>query len=207
MAGDDVYKNGHLIVAAIRVLEHQKTVPPSVEDVCRCLSLSVEQGHLMCRRLHQRGILEIIEGAYGPKLFVRNHTALEELAGEEEAPALADEVKKFQDSRKGMADKIASIKAEQKEKKPVGRSRCTAEIGLGKERIIRIQALGPWFGVSPVAVKIKKKRLRRICTHPGDRYLNRPVSRPIVMIDRHHLLPGAKAKGAVSYGKADGRPH
>ncbi|CAB5137613.1 hypothetical protein D3OALGA1CA_3646 [Olavius algarvensis associated proteobacterium Delta 3] len=117
MSGEDAYTNGHLIVAAIRVLEHQNNVPPSIEDVCRCLSLSVEQGHLMCRRLHQRGVLEMIEGAFGSKLFVRNHTALEDMASEAEAPALAEEVKKFQDSRKAMAEKIASIKADQKEKK------------------------------------------------------------------------------------------
>jgi len=108
MPGENLYTNGHLIVAAIRVLEHQQQVPPSIQDVCDCLSLSVEQGHLLCRRLHQRGVLEMIEGAFGSKLFIRNHLALEDMA---------DEVKKFQDARKGMAEKIASIKAEQKEKK------------------------------------------------------------------------------------------
>jgi len=117
MSGEDLYSSGHLIVAAIRVLEHQKKVPPSIQDVCHCLSLSVEQGHLMCRRLHERGVVEMIEGAFGSKLFVRNHTALEDMAEEAQAPALAEEVKKFQDSQKGMAEKIASIKAEQKEKK------------------------------------------------------------------------------------------
>jgi hypothetical protein len=112
-----LYHQGHLVVSAIRILEHQKKVPPSVEDVCRCLSYSVEQGNRICGRLHELGIIEVVRGAFGTKLFVRNHLQLEELPREEEEGALAKEVKKFQDSRKGLDERITAFKTRQDEKK------------------------------------------------------------------------------------------
>lgn len=105
------------MVAAIRVLEHQKKVPPSVEDICRCLSLSSEQGHRICSRLAEEQIVEVVEGAYGTKVFVLDHQLLEDLPRSEDSAGIADEVKKFQESRKGMDDRIAAFKAQQEEKK------------------------------------------------------------------------------------------
>ncbi len=117
MTAASFYEQGHLVVAAIRVLEHQKGVPPSVEDICGCLSLSSEQGNRICRRLQENGIVEVVEGAYGTKVFVRDHLLIEELPRTGESSKIADEVKKFQESRKGMDEKIAAFKAQQEEKK------------------------------------------------------------------------------------------
>jgi hypothetical protein len=117
MKAKSLYEQGHLVVAAIRVLEHQRKVPPSVEDICSCLSLSTEQGHRICSRLQEQMVVEVVRGAYGTKVFLRNHHLLEELPKTEDASGIADEVKKFQESRKGMDERIAAFKAQQEEKK------------------------------------------------------------------------------------------
>ena len=117
MAAASLYDQGHLVVAAIRVLEHQKGVPPSVDDINRCLSLSAEQSSRICNRLQEAGVIEVVKGAYGTRAFVRDYLRLEDLPKSEESAKLADEVKKFQESRKGMEEKIAAFKAQQEEKK------------------------------------------------------------------------------------------
>lgn len=117
MAENRFYKDAHLVVSAIRILDHQNRVPPSVEAVGACLSFSPEQISLTCRKLARLGIIEIVEGAYGSKLFVKNHLLIEDIPETESEDGLAEELKKFQASRKGMTDKIESIKAEQAEKR------------------------------------------------------------------------------------------
>jgi hypothetical protein len=47
MQNSDLYSHAHLIVAAIRVLSHQNAKPPSVDEVSRALSFSLEQGNLI----------------------------------------------------------------------------------------------------------------------------------------------------------------
>ncbi len=117
MAVASLYDQGHLVVAAIRVLTHQKGLPPSVEDISRCLCLSTEQGGRILHRLQEEGIIEVVEGGYGTRVFVREHLRVEDLPRTGESTGLADEVKKFQESRKGMDEKIAAFKAQQEEKK------------------------------------------------------------------------------------------
>ena len=117
MAAASLYDQGHLVVAAIRVLEHQKGIPPSVDDISRCLSLSAEQSSRICSRLQEADVIEVVKGAYGTRAFVRDYLRLEDLPKSEESAKLADEVKKFQESRKGMDEKIAAFKAQQEEKK------------------------------------------------------------------------------------------
>ncbi|MGD8367165.1 MAG: hypothetical protein PVG78_05975 [Desulfobacterales bacterium] len=117
MKGKSLYEEGHLVVAAIRVLEHQRKVPPSVDDICSCLSLSTEQCHRLCSRLQEQKIVEVVKGAFGTKVFLRDHHLLEELPKTAESAGIADEVKKFQESRKGMDERIAAFKAQQEEKK------------------------------------------------------------------------------------------
>ncbi len=117
MAAASLYDQGHLVVAAIRVLEHQKGIPPSVDDISRCLCLSAEQSSRICSRLQEADVIEVVKGAYGTRAFVRDYLRLEDLPKSEESAKLADEVKKFQESRKGMDEKIAEFKAQQEEKK------------------------------------------------------------------------------------------
>jgi hypothetical protein len=111
------YQNGHLMVAAIRLLTHRHNGPPSVEAVTEALQFSAEQANLVCSKLHELGIIEILEGGFGTRLFVRDHVKLETLPDDAQTPAFAEAIKKFQEDRKSLTRKVDAIKAEQAEKK------------------------------------------------------------------------------------------
>jgi len=113
----DFYTIAHLVVAAIRVLTHQKSIPPSISSVCDLLTISGEKGHHVVRRLTEMGVVENVSGAYGTKLFIKDHRLLEEISREETDSKLDEEVKKFKDGQKNFSKKIESFKAEQEEKK------------------------------------------------------------------------------------------
>jgi hypothetical protein len=113
----DLYKKAHLIVAAIRLLEYQENNLPSIEKICRMLSFSIEQGNLIVRRLKDLGIIDITQGAFGTRLFIQNHLAIENIPRGEQEDKLAHELEKFQNAQKERSKKIESIKAEQAAKK------------------------------------------------------------------------------------------
>jgi len=93
----NLYKDAHLVISAIRVLEHRNSVPPSIDDVCNFISFSLEQGNYICRKLSETGIIEIVEGAFGIRLFVKNHLAIEEIPKDAKVNSMEEELKKFQD--------------------------------------------------------------------------------------------------------------
>ena len=110
------YDDAHLLVAAIRVLTYRNAAPPSVEEICDLLKVSLEKGNRLCRRLGEGDIIEIVEGAYGTKLFVKNHLAVEKISREPQEDAFKGELKKFQDARKQISQKVEAIQAKQAEK-------------------------------------------------------------------------------------------
>jgi len=62
-------------------------------------------------------IVNLVEGAYGPRLYIKNHLKLEEIAKDEKESTLGDELKEFQKKRENITQKIESIQTEQSEKK------------------------------------------------------------------------------------------
>ena len=117
MKNTNSYENAHLIVAGIRVLEYKKGRPPTVDELCDMLSVSLEQGFMLARRLNDLEVIEVVEGAYGTRLFIRDHLKIEEIPKDTKDAGLEEAIKKFQNSRKDMVEKVASIQANQAEKK------------------------------------------------------------------------------------------
>jgi hypothetical protein len=117
MKTNNLYSNAHLFVAAIRVWEHRKSVPPSIDDVCRFISFSLERGNFICKQLKEMEIIEAVEGPYGVRLSVKNHIKIEDIPKEEKESALEEELAKFKETQKSFANKIESFTAKQKEKK------------------------------------------------------------------------------------------
>jgi len=113
----DFYTEAHLFVAAIRVLEHQKKTPPSINDICDALNISLEHGNSICRKLFERTIINLVEGPYGARLFIADHLKLEEIPKGEKEDKLNEELKRFQEQQKQLSQKIESIQAQQTEKK------------------------------------------------------------------------------------------
>jgi hypothetical protein len=116
MKKTDFYSNAHLVVAAIRILDHQNAASPTIEDVCRTLSFSMEQGNYICNKLIGMGIIEVIEGAYEIRLFIKNHLKIEEIPKGEMDSSLKGDLEKFQDSKKDFTQKIESFQAKQAKK-------------------------------------------------------------------------------------------
>ena len=112
-----LYDDAHLFVAAIRVLTHQEQTPPALDQVCGMLALSQEAGGFICRRLIEIGAIEMVAGAYGDRLFVRNHLKLEDLPREAATDRMQAELDRFQEAQKGLTRKVESIRAEQARKK------------------------------------------------------------------------------------------
>lgn len=117
MESTKTYQDGHLFVAAVRILEHQKATPPLVEDVCGLLSFSLEHGHFLLNKLEELGIVEVVAGGYGKRVFIKNHLALEGIPRQGQESRLDEALKTFQSARKGYEKKVATIKADQEKKK------------------------------------------------------------------------------------------
>jgi hypothetical protein len=113
----NLYSQAHLMVAAIRVYEHLNSRPPTVDDVCRVINFSMEQGYFICRKLQEIDIIKAVEGSYGTRLFISDHLKLEDLPRDEPENKLEEDLKKFQDSQKAFSRKIESFQAQQKQKK------------------------------------------------------------------------------------------
>ena len=112
----DLYTKAHLVVAAIRILERQANVSSSIEKVCEMISFSLEHGNLICKKLDEMGIIELVEGTYGTMLFVKDHLKIEEIPRGAVESKLEEELKKFQSNKKGLSKKIESFQAKQAEK-------------------------------------------------------------------------------------------
>ena len=105
------------MVAAIRVFEHTNSRPPTIEELCQTIEFSVEKGNFICRKLEELEIVEAVEGSYGTRLFVRDHLKIEDIPRGESENNFEEELKKFQDDRKAISQKIETFQAEQKQKK------------------------------------------------------------------------------------------
>jgi len=113
----DLYASAHLIVAAVRIIEYQNASPASIEELCRILSFSLEQGHYICRKLAEMDIIAMVEGAYGIKLYIKDHLKLEEIPRGPVESKIEKELQRFQTEKKQITRKIESIKSEQAKKK------------------------------------------------------------------------------------------
>ena len=117
MKNKSIYEQGHLFVAAMRVLEHLNNAPPSLDHIAAHLRFSPEQTGLISRRLVEAGIIDEVEGAFGRRWRISDHLRLEILPREAKSTQLDDELKKFQSERQKLAAKVESIKEEQEKKK------------------------------------------------------------------------------------------
>lgn len=116
MEKKDLYKSAHLIVAAIRILEHQNGMPPAIDTLGAVLNFSLEECSYLCRKLHEMEIIEIVEGAFGTKLFIKNHLELENIPRSTDDSSLKEDINKFMSSKKNYEKEIESIKAKQEKK-------------------------------------------------------------------------------------------
>jgi hypothetical protein len=117
MTSNDMYTTAHLFVAAIRILDHQDGAPPALESICRLLNFSEEKGSYLLNRLKELGIVDTVKSGFSDRIVVANHPAIEDLPRDAEESRLEQELKKFKKGKNAMEEKVASIKAQQDQKK------------------------------------------------------------------------------------------
>jgi len=117
MIKNNLYTLAHLVVAAIRIHEHKHSGPPTIENVCDALSISLEEGNRLSLKLNEMQIIEALEKPGGVRLFVKNHILIEDIAKQPEINNLQSELDQFKESKKEQIKKIKSIQSEQAEKK------------------------------------------------------------------------------------------
>lgn len=111
-----LYSDAHMIVASIRVLTHLNHAPPSIENISEALAFSSEKSNFLCKQLKAREIIDVVEGAFGTRLFVQDHLKIEDIPKDKKEDKLGEELKKFKDSRKNFSKKIESFQAEKAKK-------------------------------------------------------------------------------------------
>jgi hypothetical protein len=112
----DLYSNAHLVVAAIRIFTHKNSKHPSLNEICKTLSFSLEQGNLICNKLRELEIIDVVEGAFENHLFIKDHLKIEEIPRDKKEDKLEEALKKFKDSKKDFSKKIESFQAKQAQK-------------------------------------------------------------------------------------------
>ena len=112
----DLYSNAHLVVAAIRMFTHKNSKHPSMDEICKTLSFSLEQGNLICKKLKNLGIIDVVEGAFENHLFIKDHLKIEEIPRDKKEDKLGEALKKFKNSKKDFSKDIESFQAKQAEK-------------------------------------------------------------------------------------------
>jgi DNA-binding Lrp family transcriptional regulator len=116
MEGKNQYQEGHLFVAAVRVLEHHHGAPPTLEQIAEMLKFSSEQTGWICRRLQEAGIVRVVEGAFGDRWGIEDHIKLEALPRDTEPSQLDEALKQFKAEKNKIAQKVESIKEQQAKK-------------------------------------------------------------------------------------------
>ena len=114
--GKNPYHEGHLFVAAIRLLEHQKGTPPALKDISDLLGISAEQAGLISRRLEEDGIVKIVESAFGDRWGIEDHLKLEDLPKTATVDQMDEALQQFKAEKSKMTQKIESIKEQQAQK-------------------------------------------------------------------------------------------
>ncbi len=113
----DLYTEAHLLVAALRIHEHRSAQPATIEDLCRLLDFSAERGGIVVRRLADLGALEVVQGSFGDRIFLRDHLRIEEIPRGETGKRLEEELRRFRESQRQIERKVEALQAEQAGKK------------------------------------------------------------------------------------------
>ncbi len=117
MKANSLYKEAHLVVAAVRILEYRNESPPSLEDVAEMLSVSTEEAARVCRKLKSMGILETIEKSGETRLFIADHRRIEDIEDSPEQSSISEELEKFRQKKRSERKTIDDLRAGQNEKR------------------------------------------------------------------------------------------
>ncbi len=105
------------MVAALRLFLFKNQRPPSVRELSEAIDLSPEMGHYFCNRLSRLGVIEIVEGAFEERVYLKDHLKLEELPREERLSSLEAEVLRHLEESERHQEELQRMQSSHQEKK------------------------------------------------------------------------------------------
>ena len=113
-----LYYKAHLIVAAIRLVDHQKGVPPSIVEIGQATGYSIEEIQSICNNLKEKNILTMVLAGAVERIYIKNPTPIEELPRIKQGPDMEKEVAKFAEKQRvKLAEISVKAKSEKQRKK------------------------------------------------------------------------------------------
>ena len=114
------YEDGHLVVAATRVLTHKSSKPPSPEQIADLLGQPVDFVRTLVVTLGEEGILKVVVNPFETRVEVADYAKLEDLPREADGPTMRDEldsfIKKKQDEYDATEKMLSLDEIEKKQK-------------------------------------------------------------------------------------------
>jgi hypothetical protein len=94
------FEDGHLIVAAVRVLSHRSTKPPTPEDIAELIGVPADLARNLSIALGGEGVLKVVENPFEIRVEIADYRKLEDLPRESGGPTIADEIDEFVERKK-----------------------------------------------------------------------------------------------------------
>lgn len=94
------YEDGHLVVAATRVLTHKANKPPTPEQIADLLGQPVDFIRTLVVTLGDEGILKVVENPFEIRVEIKDHAKLDDLPREADGPTISDELDSFIQKKK-----------------------------------------------------------------------------------------------------------
>jgi hypothetical protein len=113
------YKEAHLLVAAVRVLEYRHQRPPALEQIAELLSMSTEEAGRLCRKSEAAGIIETLEKSGEIRIFISDHRRIDNLSDQAEDTGLSAELEKFRKQKQAerkTLDELRTCQADKRKK-------------------------------------------------------------------------------------------
>jgi DNA-directed RNA polymerase specialized sigma subunit len=126
------YVQGHLVVAAIRLLVHLEQRPPSDERVAELLAVPREEVAHWARGLHRHGAIRIVTSPFETRYEIADHTRLESLPREHEKRGLAEEVESFKERHARETESLKHLFGTEKDRKKESLSKLEEELNRFK---------------------------------------------------------------------------
>jgi DNA-binding MarR family transcriptional regulator len=104
------YEEGHLAVAAIRVLLQQhEGRPPTEDEIADLLKISREWVGVLVRGLEKAGVVRTLTGPFETRVEIQDHRKLEDLPHEDSTAGVDEELKEFSERKRKEEEKLQKL--------------------------------------------------------------------------------------------------
>lgn len=99
---------GHLLLAAIRVLGHLQERSPTAEEIADLLRMPAGRVGLLLARLQDLGAVALVASAFETHVEVRDAGAVEQLPAQD-GPAISEDLRAFDKRKQEEADRMSRL--------------------------------------------------------------------------------------------------